>query len=202
MNVRRHDRVDLQDIVVVGVKGATPAGAFAPHVELDLACFPGGRWALQLDSVFSRSQEPAVIVAQGVACLAVAWWARLSPRSYTRSVRGAVFLSPFAIGFGQHGIAAAARGGPATRLPFPSVIASSSDSLGDQLLALADSWGSQLVEPDAIAGAPPTNRVAPLSEEDAHLIDLIRRLAASSPAVAPQPKPVMVASVAGRRPNP
>lgn len=127
-------------------------------VELDLTKFHSGRWAQQLDTAMTRSREPIVLLAQGVACLAVAWWAQLSPRSYLEHIRGAVFLSPLSIGFGQAAIAAKARVSPATKLPFPSVVASDPSPMIEQVLALADHWGSRFVDAGAVQGSHPSNR--------------------------------------------
>jgi len=165
--------IDPQHAVIVTVKGDAPKALSVPAVELDLAKFQAGRWALQLDAVFARRREPAVILAQGVACLAVAWWAQLSPRSYLDSVQGALFLSPLHIGFGQEAIAAAARQGPSTRLPFPSVVASVSYPFIDRLLAVADGWGSHVIETGAEPTAYPTNRQAAHTEATARLLDLL-----------------------------
>ncbi len=165
--------IDRQHALFVTVDGDPPLVSQTPQVALDLSKFQSGRWALQLDSLLARRREPVVVLAQGVACLAVAWWAQLSPRSYLAAVRGAVFLSPLNIGFGQDGIAAAARLGPSTRLPFPSIVANTAYPFRDRLLVLADSWGSHLVEPDAIAATTPTNRRAPRSIDESRLIDLL-----------------------------
>ena len=128
------------------------------RVELDLAKFHSGRWAQQLDSAIVPRREPIVLLAQGVACLAVAWWAQLSPRSYLAHIRGAVFLSPLSIGFGQAAIAAKARVSPATKLPFPSIVASDPSPMIEQVLTLADHWGSRFVDAGATSGTEPSNR--------------------------------------------
>ena len=78
--------------VVSAVSESAPLPAM-PQLNLDLSRFYSGRWAAQLDAEFARRPTPSVIVAQGVACLAVAWWAQLSPASYVRQVGGAIFLS-------------------------------------------------------------------------------------------------------------
>ncbi|MFX6330829.1 alpha/beta hydrolase, partial [Acinetobacter baumannii] len=83
--------------ILVSVRGDSPSSTPIARVELDLSKFHNGRWAVQLDATFSRGDAPVVILARGVACLAIAWWAQLSPRSYLRSVRGAVFDSPLAV---------------------------------------------------------------------------------------------------------
>lgn len=165
--------IDPRQAVIVAIRDGTARDAPVPLIELDLAKFQSGRWALQLDAVFAHRKAPAVILARGVACLAVAWWAQLSPRSYMQSVRGAVFLSPLAIGFGQEGLAAAARLGPATRLPFPSIVASAPYPFMDRLLALADNWGSQFVETADGNHTHPTNRRGVLGEDETRLVTLL-----------------------------
>jgi predicted alpha/beta hydrolase family esterase len=173
--------IDSHHAVIVTVKGDALSASSVPGVELDLAKFQSGRWALQLDAVLARRREPAVILAQGVACLAVAWWAQLSPRSYLQSVQGALFLSPLNVGFGQEATAAAARHGPSTRLPFSSVVASASYPFIDRLLALADGWGSHVVETDTNAAAHPTNRQAVHTEDTARLLEFLPLLQGASP---------------------
>lgn len=143
--------------VLVSIKGDPQAASPLERVELDLSKFHNGRWALQLDAAMGRRAAPIVILAQGVACLAVAWWAQLSPRSYMENIRGAVFLSPLNVGFGQAGIAREVRG-PATRLPFPSIVACDPSPAIEQVLALADAWGSRFVDAGSPAGSRRSNR--------------------------------------------
>ena len=153
-----HDHaIDRPQPVIVAVKGDPFLAGGLPRLDLDLSKFHNGRWALQLDSTFARRSEPAVIVAEGVACLAVAWWAQLSPRSYLQNISGALFLSPLTVRFGQAAIAASARLSPATRLPFPSIVTSDASPSVEQILALADSWGSRFVAAASPAGPHPSN---------------------------------------------
>jgi len=144
--------------ILIVARGDDALALPVPKVELDLTKFHSGRWAQQLDTAMTRSRDPIVLLAQGVACLAVAWWAQLSPRSYLEHIRGAVFLSPLSIGFGQAAIAAKARVSPATKLPFPSVVASDPSPMIEQVLALADNWGSRFVDTGAVQGSHPSNR--------------------------------------------
>lgn len=143
------DGCDAEPVLVTvkGDAGGGHAGTAPPlrRIELDLAKFHNGRWALQLDAACGRAGAPVVILAQGVACLAVAWWAQLSPPSYLRGVRGAVFRAPLSIGFGQAAVAASALTGPAHRLPFPSIVAAEASPLIERVVALADTWGSRFV---------------------------------------------------------
>jgi len=153
-----HDQaIDRPQPVIVAIKGDPVLAGGLPRLDLDLSKFHSGRWALQLDAAFARRSEPAVIVAEGVACLAVAWWAQLSPRSYLQNIGGALLLSPLNIRFGQAAIAASARLSPATRLPFPSVVASDASAFVEQVLALADSWGSRFVATGSPVGQHPSN---------------------------------------------
>lgn len=169
-----HDSSADRPLPVLIVARGDPAIALPlQKVELDLSKFHSGRWAQQLDIAMTRSREPIVLLAQGVACLAVAWWAQLSPRSYLTHVRGAVFLSPLSIGFGQAAIAAKARVGPATKLPFPSVVASDPSPMIEQVLALADNWGSRFVDAGAVSGSHPSNRRGGGTDADDRLLQLL-----------------------------
>jgi len=95
-----HDHAfDRPQPFIVAIKGDPVLAGGLPRLELDLSKFHSGRWALQLDAAFARRSEPAVIVAEGVACLAVAWWAQLSPRSYLQNIGGALFMSPLNVRF-------------------------------------------------------------------------------------------------------
>lgn len=174
--------------IIVSVKGDTQIAARLQRVELDLSRFHSGRWALQLDAVMANRAEPAVILAQGVACLAVAWWAQLSPRSYLRNIRGAVLLSPLSYGFGQSAIARNVRLSPATKLPFPSIVACDPSPAVEQVLALADSWGSRFVDASSLMPSHPSNRSATGSHAEQRLVDLLATLggdAFTGPASAP-----------------
>lgn len=165
--------------VLVTVKGDAQTPQIAPIVELDLSKFHNGRWALQLDAAFARRSTPAVILAQGVACLAVAWWAQLSPRSYLVSVRGALFRSPLHIGFGQAAIAASALTGPLHRLPFPSVVAGDTTPFVERVLALADAWGSRFVDTSAPFDRH-SNRRGPGTDAEDMLLDYLALLDGSA----------------------
>jgi hypothetical protein len=147
--------------ILVTVEGDPTSSQSLETVPLDLTRFHSGRWALQLDGIFARRTEPAIILARGVACLAVAWWAQLSPRNYLRAVRGAVFASPLKIDFGQSAVATSALAGPHCRLPFPSLVASDATApYVEQVLALADDWGSRFVDAQAAYAQHPSNRRA------------------------------------------
>ncbi len=168
--------IDRAHAVCVMAKGDASRYPGLPEIELDLAKFHSGRWALQLDRSFARRERPAVILARGVACLAVAWWAQLSPRSYMTRIAGAVLVSPLSMNFGQESIAAQARLGPATRLPFASVVVNAGYPFVEPVLALADSWGSCFIEAASPDDAQPSNRHGGCSDAEAALIALLRAI--------------------------
>ena len=188
-----HDQaIDRSQPGIVAIKGDPYLAPSLPRLDLDLSKFHSGRWALQLDAAFARRSEPAVIVAEGVACLAVAWWAQLSPRSYLQNISGALFLSPLNLRFGQAAIAASARLSPATRLPFPSVVTSDASSFVDQTLALADGWGSRFVATSAPAGPHPSNLRGGGTEAEDRLLELLALLDGEKTPAAGQPEPAML----------
>jgi predicted alpha/beta hydrolase family esterase len=103
------------------------------------------RWATRLDQTVGGAHGPVLLVANGASCLAVAWWARLSPSCYVAPVAGAIFLdpsNPYAAGAGGHADPFLA---PPTLLPFPSVVLGTGPLAAD----LARSWGSRLADPAA-----------------------------------------------------
>lgn len=161
-------------ILTISLKGEA-APSSGEVLVLDMSKFHGGRWALQLDAAISRRTEPVILAARGVACLAVAWWAKLSPKIYTRGIEGAIFEAPLQVGFGQAHIAAAASVSPAIKLPFPSIVTNPASPVIEQVLALADSWGSHFIDTDHVEGEHPSNRRPPANAVEQHLVRLLDR---------------------------
>lgn len=157
--------------IVVCVKGDAIALATAPAIELDLARFPNGRWALQLDDGFAWRESPVAIVAHGLACHAVAWWAQLSPRRYLSAVSGALFHAPLRFRAELASAAAAMQNGPRYRLPFASVVLGDGWFAAEETLALADRWGSCFVASGAQHFGGTSNRHAPLGAIERMLLD-------------------------------
>jgi hypothetical protein len=128
----------------------------------------GGRnlWAARLDEAVRLAERPVVIVAYGVSCFAVAWWARLSPTTYVEKVAGAVFVRPL----GNGTVSAEQRfDGPKIRMAFPSILADT----GAEAAALARDWGSRLAGSQALR---------PIAELLATLRDEVPVLAAKAKA--------------------
>jgi hypothetical protein len=134
-------------ILTIYDRADPPAKKFlqVPGLLLEL----GGRsgrnlWAAKLDEAVRLAEEPVFLVAHGVSCFAVAWWARLSPASYVEKVAGALFIHP--LGSAVQASPEQLFAGPSIRVPFPSVIA---DRVADAS-ELARSWGSRFIETSAV----------------------------------------------------
>jgi predicted alpha/beta hydrolase family esterase len=145
----------------VSVADAETEPAVRPHqnvttLKLDMGQrHHRGFWAMQLDEAAQRASEPQVIVAHGLACLAVVRWAQLSPRSYFANVAGAVLLSPLSFTPAQSVQAQALLPSPAMSLPFPStVVERRNDVMIARVLDLVDTWKSRFVEAEDFAGWP------------------------------------------------
>jgi predicted alpha/beta hydrolase family esterase len=120
-----------------------------------------GFWAMQLDEATRGTREPRVVVARGLACLAVVRWAQLSPKSYIENIAGAVLFSPLSFTPAQATLAQALQPSPTLPLPFRStVVEHRASPLIEHLLALVDSWGSRFVDVGDFAATggpvPPT----------------------------------------------
>lgn len=106
-----------------------------------------GFWALQLDQAIRDLAGPGVIVARGVAALAFAHWALLSPRIYLSGIAGAILVSPREAPEPLEHLAATLAIGPVVPLPFPSIVVTDMRAAGlPDTLALATRWGSQLID--------------------------------------------------------
>lgn len=113
---------------------------------LELGAQGGGRnlWAARLDEAVRLAEEPVVLVAHGISCFAVAWWARLSPASYVTKVASALFVRP--LGTGVSASPEQRFAGPRTLVPFPSLVIDEINGAAD----LARDWGSRFA---AISGS-------------------------------------------------
>jgi uncharacterized protein len=110
-------------------------------------------WVTRLDQAIRHAQAPVVLVAHSLGCIAVAWWARLSPQPYGWPVAGALLVAPADVDRADAppeltGFAPA----PQEPLPFPSILVASQDDpwIGfDRARSLAGGWGSLLVDAGA-----------------------------------------------------
>lgn len=90
----------------------------------------------RIDAAVTQADRAVLLVAQGAACFAAAWWARLSPSGYVSRVAGALLVAPV-----EDGESFAS---PRVALPFPSMLVESSVARLDGR-ALALGWGSEVV---------------------------------------------------------
>ena len=110
--------------------------------------------AARIDAAVNEADRAVMLVAEGAACAAAAWWARLSPRCYTAGVSGALMIAPDAQRSAIMSFAS-----PRIALPFPSVTIGASD----ECQRLGGEWGSRMIDgPLAINGCAPSNRLLTL----------------------------------------
>jgi hypothetical protein len=107
-------------------------------------------WVTKLDEAIRRAQAPVVLAAHSLGCLAVAWWATLSPQPWGWPVAGALLVAPPDVDrtTAQEELKGFAPS-PRTILPFPSIVVASSDDPWATPQAahnLAANWGSHFVE--------------------------------------------------------
>jgi uncharacterized protein len=95
----------------------------------------------RLDDAILQSDKPVLLLAEGAACFAAVWWARLSPTSYVERVAGALLFRPMVTG----GDPREAFASPRVRLPFPTLLVDERIAL-DDAHALAGDWGSGLTD--------------------------------------------------------
>jgi predicted alpha/beta hydrolase family esterase len=107
-------------------------------------------WVTRLDMAIRQAEAPVILVAHSLGCLAVAWWAALSPQPYGWPVAGALLVAPADVDRADapdelRAFAPA----PRTPLPFPSIVVASGDDPWIQLdraHSLAVEWGSHFVD--------------------------------------------------------
>ena len=101
-------------------------------------------WAAQLDEAVRHAERPVLLVAHGVSCLALAWWAKLSPAPYVERVAAALLVRP-SDGLTPRSAREFAR--PKTLFPFPSVVIDRGDDriAAEQAMDFAASCGSGFV---------------------------------------------------------
>lgn len=111
------------------------------HVELSSATSQArNASAARIDDAVLQADRPVLLLAEGAACFATAWWARLSPTPYVARVAGALLFRPPLDGERRSGFAS-----PRVQLPFPSLLLDNSlPPEGAQ--TLAGDWGSRLAD--------------------------------------------------------
>lgn len=107
-------------------------------------------WVTKIDQAVSTARAPVILVAHSLGCLAVAWWASMSPQPYGWPVAGALLVAPADVD--RDGTAAELlpfAPAPKQPLPFPSIVVGSSDDPWitiDRAHSLAVDWGSHFID--------------------------------------------------------
>ena len=72
------------------------------RVDLGMWSMPHrNAWATKLDQSISQARAPVILVGHSLGCLAIAWWAALSPQPYGWPVAGALLVAPADCGRGR-----------------------------------------------------------------------------------------------------
>lgn len=108
------------------------------------------RFAVALDRLVQDVDQSVVLIANGAACRAAAWWSRLSPAGYVERVVGAIMVEPRAHPLPARAAPRDGYASPAFPLPFPSIIVAADAALAAP--DLAREWGSALLP--RLAGEP------------------------------------------------
>lgn len=158
-----YDAVQPTILTVPGLGGSGPshwqtlwedARPDTVRVELGMWNTPHrNSWVTKLDEAIRQAQAPVILAAHSLGCLAVAWWAELSPQPYGWPVAGALLVAPADVDrTGAHGELKGFAPTPRTPLPFPSIVVASTDDpwiAPERAHSLAVDWGSHFVDAGA-----------------------------------------------------
>jgi len=118
--------------------------------RVDLGCWEApirNVWLSRIDQAVSAAGRPVVLVAHGLGCHAVAWWAALLGKAAARRVRGALLVAP--PDPARDPRLADFAPVPTAMLPFPSILVASRDDPGagpGWSRTLAGEWVSDFVD--------------------------------------------------------
>ncbi|MEQ1887466.1 MAG: alpha/beta hydrolase [Bryobacteraceae bacterium] len=103
-------------------------------------------WVTKLDLAIAFQNQPVVLVAHSLGCLAVAWWVALAEPERKRQVVGALLVAPPDVERpGAHVALARFAPAPHSRFPFPAMVVASTDdrySSIEESQRLARLWGA------------------------------------------------------------
>ena len=146
-----------------------------PDSREKLSC---AAWIARLDRSLADIEGPVVLVAHSAGVAIVVHWAQ----RHSKAIRGALlatppdFESPLPAGYPN--LSAFQENGwtplPRTKLPFPSIVAASTnDPLGDldRVAALATAWGSRLVNLGAVGHLNPASGFGEWPRAEALLLE-------------------------------
>ena len=160
MSPNRHLETHVQVPLVLLVPGSEHGAAYMSHWErtrtdarqLQLGMWDAphrNTWVNKLNLAIRRADRPVVLVTEGIACLAAAWWAEYEQADAEGAVIGALLVLPPDVdrpgadprlaGFGAC---------PRSPLPFPSYLVAGPDNtpaLRHSLTQLARDWAADFV---------------------------------------------------------
>lgn len=102
-------------------------------------------WVSRLDQAIRQAQAPVILAAHSLGCIAVAWWAKLSPQPFGWPVAGALLVAPADVDTRGGEELLGFRPVPTEQLPFPSIVVSSTDDpwvSAKRAETMAKGWGS------------------------------------------------------------
>ena len=156
-----------------------PNATSVPRMERDkLSC---AAWVEMLNQSLSRIECPVVLAAHSAGCMIVVHWAQ----QHRRPIKGALlatppdFESPLPEGYPtqqtlrQNGWLPT----PRQRLPFPSIVAASTnDPLGklDRVEALAAAWGSRIANLGSVGHLNPAAGYGPWPKAEELIAELAK----------------------------
>jgi predicted alpha/beta hydrolase family esterase len=163
-----------------------PGARSVPRMEKDK--LSRAAWVSALDRSLAAIDGPVVLVAHSAGVMIVAHWAM----QHRRPIQGALLAAPpdfeTPLPEGYPLTATLAENGwlptPRERLPFPSIVAASTnDPLGSyqRVAALAEAWGSRLVDVGAVGHLNPAAGFGPWPRA----VELIEALEAPAPVASP-----------------
>jgi uncharacterized protein len=156
-----HDPVSYPTVLTVpGLNGSGPshwqslweeARPDTIRVELGMWNTPHrNSWVTKLDQAIRAAQAPVILAAHSLGCLAVAWWAELSPQPYGWPVAGALLVAPADADRSDVGAELKVFAPtPSRPLPFPSIVVASTDDPWikiERAHSLAANWGSHFID--------------------------------------------------------
>jgi hypothetical protein len=154
-----------------------PKSVTVPRMEVDkLSC---GTWVALLESTLQAIDGPVVLVAHSGGVMITVHWAR----QHRRPIHGALLAAPpdfeTPLPDGYPTMETLQANGwlptPRERLPFPSIVAASTnDPLGrfDRVAELAAAWGSRLVDVGAVGHLNPAAGYGPWPRAEAFVREL------------------------------
>lgn len=121
------------------------------RVELGMWDMPHrNTWVTRIDQAVRAAPSPVIFAAHSLGCLAVAWWAEMSPQPYGWPVAGALLVAPADVD--RSDVADQLKDfapTPKKSLPFPSILVASTDDpwidIG-RARSMASFWGSHFVD--------------------------------------------------------